>query len=134
VLSTPLVVVVQVVVPEFCKTDVRISVDVHGVVADVVLDPSTLVLEIKIVLVETDTVDEPNVEAACDEENENVEDELVIATVEDAVEVDAGSDEGGEVEGKRMVGMVEYEAKPDVIDVCETRDDKVGTDEDGKSL
>lgn len=116
-LSTPLVVVVQVVVPEFCKTDVRISVDVHGVVADVVLDPSTMVLEIKIVLV---TVDEPNVEAACDEENENVDNELVIATVEDAVEVDAESDEGDEVEGKRMVGMVEYEAKPDVIDVCET--------------
>jgi hypothetical protein len=38
VLSTQLVVVVQVVVPEFGRTDVRVSVDVHGVTATAVLD------------------------------------------------------------------------------------------------
>jgi len=52
VLSTPLVVVVQAVVPEFGSTDVEVSVEIHGGINIVELDSSTSVVETMNVLVD----------------------------------------------------------------------------------
>jgi hypothetical protein len=126
-----------VVVPEFSR-DVSSSVDIPGVVTTVVL--STSVVETKNVLgdgviVETDNVEELGVKAACDDENEYGNEEmLVIEEVEDTVDADVFTRECNEVEVGGIIEMVEGNAKPDVIDTDDIWDVIVGVGDDRNGL